>query len=110
MKMTKKITIKGINGTFEGIISVRFNERSEVKAVHNRSTHEEEKRSFSYHRVYGNIDGDREIIRSEEFQNENLVWQHITGVENKIREKLHLLANVPKEKSLIEMLNDKGFM
>lgn len=107
--MEKKITVSGINGTFEGTISIKFNDRTEIKEVHNPSTHEEEKRTVHYHRVYGTIKGNNEIIRSEEFQNENLVWQWIDTVEKKISAKLHLLANVPKEKSLREMLYDKGF-
>lgn len=107
--MEKQISITGMNGTFEGRISIKFNDRTETKEVHNRSTHDEEKRTFYYHRVYGTVKGDKEIIRSEEFQNENLVWQHIEAVEKRLTAKLHLLANVPKEKSLVEMLQSKGF-
>ena len=107
--MEKKISITGINGTFDGTITIKFNDRTETKEVHNRSTHDEEKRTFIYHRVYGTVKGDNEIIRSEEFQNENLVWQHIEAVEKQLARKLHLLANVPKEQSLKEQLQSKCF-
>ncbi len=107
--MEKKISMTGINGTFEGTITIKFNDRTETKEVHNRSTHDEEKRTFTYHRVYGTVKNDKEIIRSEEFQNENLVWQYIEAVEKQITRKLHLLANVPKEQSLKEQLQSKGF-
>lgn len=105
--MKKTFEQTGINGTFKGLVEVLFNYRKEDKEVHNRSTHDEEMRTFSYHRVIGFVEGER--FESDEFQNENLVWQYIEEIEKKVNAKLHQLANVPKVKTLTEQLKDKGY-
>lgn len=105
--MKKEITDTGINGTFRGTVEVKFNYRKEKKEVHNRSTHDEEMRTFSYHKVVGLVDGEK--FESKDFQNENLVWQFIDEIEKKVSTKLHLLARVPKTQTLIEQLKAKGY-
>lgn len=105
--MKKILTDSGINGTFTGTVEVKFNYRKETKEVHNRLTHEEEKRTFNLHCVVGEVEG--ELIQSADFRNENLVWQFIDEIEKKVGAKLHLLARVPPHKSLTEQLKDNGY-
>lgn len=105
--MQKEFTDTGINGTFRGLVEVKFNCKKEQREVHNRSTHDEEMKTFSYHQVVGFVEGER--FESEYFQNENLVWQFIDEIEKKVKTKLHLLAKVPKTQTLTEQLNAKGY-
>src|SRR5438874_38087 len=105
--MKKVITVTGVNGTFAGTVEIKFNYRTDIKEVHNRSTHDEEERKFSYNIVIGTVDGQQ--FKSEEFINENFIWQHIKTVESKVTATLRKLADEPKEKTLVEQLKDKGY-
>lgn len=106
-KFKKQLEMSGINGRFTASVEVLFNYRTQTKEVHNPSTHDEEKRTFSYHIVYGYIGGDK--IESPEFQNEALVWQYIDEVEKKVSDQLFRLANIPKTQTLTEQLCGHGF-
>jgi hypothetical protein len=105
--MKKTLTMNGINGSFAGDIEIKWNYRSESKLVQQPVTHDEVMRAFTYHKVVGSIGA--ELFEGSEFQNENLVWQYIDEIEKKINARLHILANVPKTRTLLEQLQDKGF-
>ena len=105
--MKKTITKSGMNGTFTGSIDIKFNHRSENRTVHNPSTHEDDIKNVGIHIVTGQVG--TETFKSKEFENENLVWQEIEDIENKVNSKLHQLANVPVKQNLTEQLKQKGF-
>lgn len=105
--MIKEFIETSINGVFKGTVEVKFNYRSAHKEVHNPSTHDEEMKTFSYHKVIGFVGAER--FESEDFRNENLVWQFIDEIEKKVKAKLYLLAKTPKVRSLTEQLNAKGY-
>jgi|SRR6187399_694576 hypothetical protein len=103
----KTMQMTGINGTFDATLEVLFNYKTETKPVENRIMHEQVITTFNYHTVRGVVGSDQ--FYSQDFLNEDNVWQYIDEVEKKINAKLHQLANVPKTLSIAEQLQTKGF-
>lgn len=107
--MKKTITVVGKNGTFIGTIEVKFNDRKEIKTVHQANTHDDIERTVWYHRVYGIIVGQKEMFRSNEFTNEFHVFQELEGVEMAVQGRLDRLANTKVEQTVKEKLSELGY-
>ena len=110
MDNVKKTIIRsGENGTFTGTVEVRWADRKGNKTIHNRVLHEEETRLMIYHLVYGTIEGQKEVFRSNEFLDEKQVFQELEGVETAITRRLERLANVKIEPTVSEALKELGY-
>lgn len=106
--LKKEISESGINGTFNGTLMVMLNYRSHTKEVTNPVLHEEVTRKFMLHKVTGSVLSTT-VIESEDFTNENLVWQFIDDVEKKLRVVLRRMAHDVKVKTIEDQLKEKGF-
>lgn len=103
----KTLIMSGINGTFEGAVEIKFNHRTEKKEVHNRMTHDEVTKLFSYHLIVGRVEDND--IGSVEVQANDLCLRHLDDMEKRVNAELRILADAPKVKSIEEQLTDKGY-
>lgn len=108
--MEKKISMQGVNGSFVGTIKINWDYKTEIVKGQNPSTHEDTETTFKVSNVSGVIHGTKFKVVSPDFTNENMVWQHVESIEQKIKIKLNELANVPEFKSVRDMLKEKGFI
>ncbi len=106
--MKKIITKQGVNGTFTGTVEVIFNHRTEVKEVHNPSSHDEEKRHIRYSIVKASIAG--RLFNSIEFREPNDVEQYAKVMETAVEEQLAKLADEEKKTSAEEILLKRGYL
>lgn len=105
--MKKEFTKTGVNGTFTGQVEVIFNYRSEIREVHNRSTHDEEKRKFTYGIVKGRADTMK--FDDIEFLDTSTALGLAEAMEFKVEGHLQKLADNAKRKTVQEELSEKGY-
>ncbi len=106
--MEKKIIANGKNGNFEGKIVVKMNYKSKEITVHNRSTHDEDKKTIRLSKIDLLVNG--ELWKTfDELDGETMVKNRIDMAEKMLREHVEFKANVIKEKPFVEQLKDKGF-
>lgn len=108
MTLKKELTKNGVNGIFHGSIVIDLFYKTERKEVHNPSTHDEEMKNITYHRVRG-FANEEQVGDDHVFVREEDVWMHIEVVEVKVSARLHDLATAPKKKTLLEELKLAGY-
>lgn len=95
-------------GAFKGEIVISMNYKTITKTVHNRSTHEDEKRTFNLHKVETFInknpwDAVREII------DEGTVEKEAARLEEKLLNELNRMNTNDQVKNFNQRMSEKGF-
>lgn len=105
--MKKSLESTGPNGTYRGIVEIFFDYRTESREVHNPSTHDEEKRMFSYHRVVGYVEGHQ--TPSEDFLDKRDAPKYCEQIEKIVMKKLYSLANDQITATYLDILKSNGY-
>jgi hypothetical protein len=85
-----------------------MNYKSKEIEVHNRSTHDEEKRTIKLHKIDLFVN-DKLWKTVDELDGERMVENEAERAEKELKEHIEFIANNTPEKPFTERLKDKGF-
>lgn len=95
-------------GPFKGEIVISMNYKTTTKTVHNPSTHDDDKRTFSLHKVETFVNGSPwEAIR--EIIDEGTLEKEAARLEEKLLAELNRMNTNDQVKNFNQRMQEKGF-
>lgn len=107
--MEKIITESGKNGIVSGKIVITLNHTTESRQVHNHSTHDEETKSFSLHKIEAFVDGKSWKVLPK-LSSTDMVEIESQNVEKELKKHIKHLSNFTAKPSFVDVMKENGYV